>query len=276
MSSAAAIAVEQPESFAFSPENRARAERIVAKYPPGRQASAVLPLLDLAQRQSDNWLPRAAMDHVAEFLSMPRIRVYEVATFYTMFNKTPVGKHFVQICTTTPCWLRGSADLVHACERKLGISMGETTPDNQFTVIEAECLGACVNAPMVQIGDHYYEDLDGPGMEALLDALARGEVPAPGSQIGRSTSCSVKGPTTLLHVPKRQASEPEAAPAAEPDLATAAADDAAATVDAGAGVETAGADIGTETADSGESGSPKTKPRSRARAKSKTDAGTAD
>jgi NADH-quinone oxidoreductase E subunit len=190
--------VAGPATFAFSDENLVRAKTIIAKYPEGRQASAVIPLLDIAQRQCGNWLPRAAMDHVAGMLGMPRIRVYEVATFYTMFNLKPVGEHFVQICTTTPCWLRGSDEIVAACERKLGIHLGETTADGRFTVIEVECLGACVNAPMMQVGDDYYEDLTAERTEAILDALARGERPAPGSQTGRRTSMPAPGPTTLL------------------------------------------------------------------------------
>ena len=189
--------VEQPASFAFTPANLEKAKAHIAKYPPGRQASAVLPLLDLAQRQHDNWLPRAAMDCVAYMLGMPRIRVYEVATFYSMFNLRPVGRHFFQICTTTPCWLRGSDEVVKACERKLGIGIGETTPDKQFTLTEVECLGACVNAPIIQVNDDFYEDLDGPATEALIGALARGETPKPGSVKGRQTSAPAGGPTTL-------------------------------------------------------------------------------
>ena len=189
--------VEQPASFAFTPENMAKAKAHMGKYPSGRQASAVLPLLDLAQRQHDNWLPRAAMDCVADMLGMARIRVYEVATFYSMFNLRPVGKHFFQICTTTPCWLRGSGEVVKACERKLGIAIGGTTPDNQFTLMEVECLGACVNAPIIQVNDDFYEDLDGPETEALIDALKRGETPKPGSVKGRQTSAPAGGPTTL-------------------------------------------------------------------------------
>lgn len=201
MSSATAAAVEQPESFAFTAETMAKAEKIIARYPAGKQASAVIPLLHLAQRQNANWLPRVAMDYVADLLGMPRIRVYEVATFYTMFNKEPVGKHFIQVCTTTPCWLRGSDEVLHACKRKLGINPGETTADGQFTVVEVECAGACVNAPVVAIGDDYYEDLDGPRMEAILDALARGETPKPGPQVNRQASCPEGGPTTLLTPP---------------------------------------------------------------------------
>ena len=189
--------VEQPASFAFTPENLEKAKAYIAKYPPGRQASAVLPLLYIAQDQCGNWLPRAAMDHVAELLGMAPIRVYEVATFYTMFNLRPVGKHFFQICTTTPCWLRGSDEVVRACEHKLGITIGETTPDGQFTLTEVECLGACVNAPIIQVNDDFYEDLDGPSTEALIDALKRGEKPPMGSVKGRQTSAPEGGPTTL-------------------------------------------------------------------------------
>jgi NADH-quinone oxidoreductase E subunit len=192
--------VVQPESFTFTPENLAKAEAIIAKYPPGRQASAVLPLLDLAQRQHDNWLPQAAMDVVAEMLHLARIRVYEVATFYTMFNLKPIGRHLLQICTTTPCWLRGSDEVVAACERKLGIKMGETTPDRQFSMMEVECLGACVNAPIIQVNDDFYEDLDGASTEALLEALRRGENPPIGSVKHRQGSMPEGGKTTLNDV----------------------------------------------------------------------------
>ena len=188
---------EPPASLEFTPENLERAQAHIAKYPPGRQASAVLPLLDLAQRQSDGWLPRAAMDYVAGLLGMAPIRVYEVATFYTMFNLRPVGKYLLQACTTTPCWLRGSDDVVAACERKLGIAMGGTTEDGLFTLVEVECLGACVNAPILQVNDDFYEDLDGPATEALLDQLRDGEPPPPGSVIGRGGSAPIKGKTTL-------------------------------------------------------------------------------
>ncbi len=193
--------VEQPASFAFSPENLAKAKAHIAKYPPGRQASAVLPLLDIAQRQYGNWLPRAAMDHVAEILGMAPIRVYEVATFYTMCNLRPVGRHFFQICTTTPCWLMGSDAVVHACEKTLGIGIGETTPDGLFTLKEVECLGACVNAPVIQINDDFYEDLDAASTTALIEALRRGEHPPMGSARHRQGSAPDGGPTTLLDLP---------------------------------------------------------------------------
>ena len=160
----------------------------------------MLPLLDLAQRQHDNWLPRAAMDYVADMLGMARIRVYEIGTFYSMFNLRPVGKHYFQICTTTPCWLRGSDEVVKACERKLGITIGETTPDGGFSLTEVECLGACVNAPVIQVNDDFYEDLDGPATERLIEALRRGEMPKPGSARGRQTSAPEGGPMTLKDI----------------------------------------------------------------------------
>ncbi len=174
-----------------------QAKAHIAKYPPGRQASAVLPLLDLAQRQHGGWLPRAAMDYVAGMLEMAPIRVYEVGSFYTMFNLRPVGRYLLQACTTTPCWLRGSDAVVAACERRLGIGVGGSTADGLFTLVEVECLGACVNAPILQVNDDFYEDLDGPATEALLDALRDGKAPPPGSMIGRRGSEPVGGRTTL-------------------------------------------------------------------------------
>jgi len=191
-------ATVQPAGFAFTPENMERAQSFMAKYPPGRQASAVLSLLDLAQRQHGGWLPRAAMDHVAGILEMAPIRVYEVATFYTMFNLQPVGTYHLQVCRTTPCWLRGAEGLTEACKRKLGIGLRGRTADGRFSLIEVECLGACVNAPVVQINDDFYEDLDPPKLEAILDALARGEKPRHGSQTGRQGSAPEGGPQVLL------------------------------------------------------------------------------
>lgn len=183
--------------FAFDAANTEKARLAMAKYPAGRQKSAVLALLDLAQRQDGGWLSRAAMDHVAELLAMPPIKVYEVATFYSMFNLKPVGRHLVQVCTTTPCWLRGSDGVLEACRARLGVEVGGTTADNQFTLVEVECLGACVNAPVIQVGDDFYEDLDPASTEQLLDALARGETPKPGPRIARQTSAPITGPTTL-------------------------------------------------------------------------------
>ena len=195
------LPVEQPAHFEFTPENLDKAKAHIAKYPPGRQQSAVLPLLDLAQRQY-GWVPIAAMNHIAEILEMPRIRVYEVATFYTMFQLRPVGKYLLQACTTTPCWLRGSDEVVAACERKLGIGMGGTTDDKLFTLIEVECLGACVNAPILQVNDDFYEDLDVPKPEALLDALRAGTPPPMGSLAGRQGSAPATGKTTLTEPPE--------------------------------------------------------------------------
>ena len=186
-----------PESFAFTPENLKRAAAIIAKYPEGSQASAVLALLDLAQRQNAGWLPRPALDCVADFLKMPRIRVYEVATFYSMLNLRPVGRHHVQVCTSLPCWLRGSDAIVAACRDALGIGFGETTADGGFTLSEVECLCACVNAPVVQIGDDYYEDLDPDRLRAVLGALKLGKAPKAGPQIGRTGGEPMGGLTTL-------------------------------------------------------------------------------
>jgi NADH-quinone oxidoreductase E subunit len=212
-------AAAQPATFAFDAANLERARAIIARYPAGRQASAVLPLLDIAQRQSGNWLPRAAMDYVAGMLDMAPIRVYEVATFYSMFNLQPVGAWFFQICTTTPCWLRGSDKVVEACQRKLGIGIGETTPDGKFTLKEVECLGACVNAPIIQVNDDFYEDLDGPSTEKLIDELAAGRVPARGSAIGRQKSAPEGGPQVLKTMPPRYewTLEPPPAPPAGSD-----------------------------------------------------------
>ncbi len=194
-------------SFAFTEANLARAEEIVAGYPENREASAVMGLLDLAQRQSGGWLPRPAVEYVADYLGMPQIRVYEVVTFYSMFNLKPVGRNQVRVCTTTPCWLRGSAEVLDACRETLGIDLDETTEDGEFTLTEVECIGACVNAPVIQINDDYYEDLDGARTAALLDLLKKGERPKPGSQTGRQCSAPVKGLTTLISSAKNKGIE---------------------------------------------------------------------
>jgi NADH-quinone oxidoreductase subunit E len=193
----------EPESFSFDAESESLITPVLAKYPAGKQASAVLPLLDLAQRQMGRttgsaWVPRVAMDVIAARLGMPPIRVYEVATFYLMFNTSPVGKFHLQVCTTTPCWLRGSDEVVHACRKVTGIAgWKETSADGMFTMTEVECLGACVNAPILQVNDDFYEDMDGASTERLLTALQRGEVPPAGSVTGRQTSAPEGGPTTL-------------------------------------------------------------------------------
>jgi NADH-quinone oxidoreductase subunit E len=175
----------QPEKFAFTKENAKAINNILLKYPEGRKASALLALLDLAQRQHDNWLPKAAMSEVAKILSLPMIKVLEVATFYTMYNLYPVGKNLLQICTTTPCWLRGSEDIVSICKDKLGINFGATTKDNRFTLLEVECLGACSNAPMVQINDDFYEDLTKESMKKIIEDLKNGKQPKIGPQSDR-------------------------------------------------------------------------------------------
>jgi len=191
------VAIRSGEAFAFDKTNRAWAEAEVKKYPGGCQESAVMPLLTRAQEQLGGSLTIEAIEHVAEFLEMPKIRVLEVATFYSMYNLRPVGTHVIEICTTTPCWLRGSDEIVKACEDELGISLGETTDDGEFTLREVECLGACVNAPMCSIHRKYYEDLDGDSMRKILQALKAGKTPEPGPQIDRQTSAPVGGMTTL-------------------------------------------------------------------------------
>ena len=185
-------------SFAFTPEYQEKVDQVRRRYPADRQQSAVLPLLHLAQEQHGGWLPRAAMDHVADVLGMPRMRVYEVATFYDMYNTAPVGRIQVRICTTTPCWLCGSDEVVRACRDTLGIDIGESTPDGRFFLREFECLGACANAPVLWVNDDFYEDLDYERTKAVLETLKRGERPAPGPQSGRRASMPSGGKTTLL------------------------------------------------------------------------------
>lgn len=194
---------EQPKTFTFTPENMKLIEKHVAKYPKGRQASAVMPLLDIAQRQHDNWIPEAAMAEIARILDMPKIKVYEVATFYTMYNLEPRGKHHLQFCTTTPCWLSGSAEVVGACEKHLGIKLGETTPDGQFTITDVECLGACVNAPVLQRnGDEFYEDLTAENVVQVIEGLKKGTA-KPGSQKNRLQSTGAAGATCLTEQAKK-------------------------------------------------------------------------
>ncbi len=191
----------QPESFKFTVKVMEEVREIISHFPEGRQASAVLPVLMLAQRECGNWLPRAAMEHVAELLDMPPMKVYEVATFYTMYNLEPMGKYHVQLCTTTPCWLRGSDAIVSACKEHLGIGLGETTQDGMFTLSEVECLGACVNAPMCQVKssehDAFYEDLSSETVVAMLKDLAEGRRMKAGSRTGRTSSEPAGGATTL-------------------------------------------------------------------------------
>ena len=192
-------------AFAWTPANAAEAASIIARYPPGRQASAIMPLLFLAQGQvgaetnTQGWLPVPVIEFLAGQLGMPFMRAYEVATFYTMYNLAPVGRYHVQVCGTTPCLLRGSDDVLSACANK-GLAKGKTTPDGLFTLTEVECLGACANAPMVQINDDNFEDLTYETMAAILDKLAAGEAVTPGPQIDRQVSCPEGGPTTLVEM----------------------------------------------------------------------------
>ena len=181
------------EIFNWSEDNFKRASEIIKKYPDSRQQSAVIPLLDLAQRQNSGWLSKTSIEKVAETLSMPYIRVLEVATFYSMFNLEPVGENFVQICRTTPCWLRGSDNLVKVAKEVSNTKLGETSDDKKFTIVEVECLGACCNAPMVQINDDYYEDLDEGSFKKILIDLKNSRPINKGSQIGRQTSHPQRG-----------------------------------------------------------------------------------
>ncbi len=200
-------ASRQPEHFDFDEESEKALAAIVKRYPPGKQASAVIPALYLVQRQMGRqtgsaWVPRIAMDVVAQCLGMPPIRVYEVATFYLMFNTKPIGRYHLQVCGTTPCWLRGSDEVLRACKDAGRLEgYGDTSADGMFTLTEVECLGGCVNAPILQVDDDYYEDLDYDRTVALLGALRRGERPRPGSTIGRQTSAPEGGPLTLTDVP---------------------------------------------------------------------------
>lgn len=180
-------------SFIFTDDNLIKARAIIKNYPEERERSAILALLDLAQRQNNGYLTHEAIEYVADFLSMPYIRAYEIATFYTMFNLKPVGKYHIQLCGTTPCWLRGAGDVMDACKKELGIETKETTKDGIFTLSEVECIGACVNAPVAQINDDYYEDLSPEIMVDLIKKLRNGQKVKPGSQIGRMNSAAIEG-----------------------------------------------------------------------------------
>ena len=194
------LAKDQPTEFQFTPENLAWAKEQIKKYPDGRQRSAIIPLLWQAQKQHHGWLPKPAIEYVAELLDMPYIRALEVATFYTMFQLQPVGENHVQVCTTTPCWLRGSEDLVNVCKRRIAEQPHTVSADGKFSWEEMECMGTCVNAPMVQIHDDNFEDLTPESLEKVLDAFARGERPEPGPQNGRTASEPEGGATTLTTI----------------------------------------------------------------------------
>ena len=191
---------EQPKTFEFNEKTKNIAQEILKKYPEKNKKSAVMPFLYLAQKQNNNWIPLAAMKYIAKFLDMPYIKVYEVATFYSMYNLSPVGKYFVQVCTTTPCMIRGANKLVEACKEKISKKESELSSDKSCSWMEVECLGACVNAPMMQINDDYYEDLDKEKTLEILDKILKGETPKPGSYRGRMNNEPENNRKTLLDV----------------------------------------------------------------------------
>ncbi len=182
------ISKDQPEKFEFTSKNIEVANKIIQNYPEGKQQSAVMALLYIAQKQNNNWIPLTAMKYIAKFLEMPYIKVYEVATFYSMYNLTPVGKYFIQVCTTTPCMIRGAYKLVDVCKRKISNKDNNLSENGICSWIEVECLGACINAPMMQINDDYYEDLDEEKCEKIINQILNGEKPTPGSYRGRKNS----------------------------------------------------------------------------------------
>jgi NADH-quinone oxidoreductase subunit E len=202
------LAVEQPEAFAFTSENLAWANAQIGKYPEGRQASAVLPILWRAQEQMGGWLPEPALRYVADMLGLAYIRIYEIATFYTMFNLAPVGRYYVQVCGTTPCWLRGADAIKETCRKLIG-EPGHVTDDGLFSWTEVECLGACVNAPMAQINKDYYEDLTPESLTRILDGLREGRRVKPGPQNGRQASAPLSGPNTLTDSELYRNEEPD-------------------------------------------------------------------
>ena len=192
------ISKDQPNDFKFKNQNFKVAEKIISNYPKGKQQSAVMALLYIAQRQNDNWIPLSAMKYIAKILSMPYIKVYEVATFYTMYNLAPVGKYFIQVCTTTPCMVRGAYKLVEACKNKISKNQNELSIKGECSWTEVECLGACINAPMMQINDDYYEDLDKEKTEQIIDTILDGKIPIPGSYKGRKNSEPENNRKTLI------------------------------------------------------------------------------
>ena len=192
------ISKEQPEKFEFDKNNTELAKKIIQNYPEGKQQSAVMALLYLAQKQNDNWIPLSAMKYIAKFLEMPYIKVYEVATFYSMYNLSPVGKHFIQICTTTPCMIRGAYKLVEVCKKKISNKENVLSENGECSWIEVECLGACINAPMMQINENYFEDLDVEKCEKIIDQILKGEEPQPGSYRGRKNSEPENNRKTLI------------------------------------------------------------------------------
>ena len=194
------ISKDQPENFEFNDRNFELAKKMINNYPEGKQQSAVMSLLYLAQRQNNNWIPLVAMKYIAKFLNMPYIKVYEVATFYSMYNLSPVGQFFYQVCTTTPCMLRGAYKLVDVCKKKISSKENEISSDGNSSWMEVECLGACINAPMIQINDEYYEDLDEKKLENIIEQTMKGKTPKPGSYRGRVNSEPENNRTTLVGI----------------------------------------------------------------------------
>jgi NADH-quinone oxidoreductase subunit E len=194
------ISKEQPLDFKFNKKNLEEVEKIIKNYPDGKQQSAVMPLLYLVQKQNDNWIPLVAMKYLAKLLNMPYIKVYEVATFYSMYNLSPVGKFFIQVCTTTPCMIRGAYDIVNVCKEKISDKEKELSKDKTCSWMEVECLGACINAPMMQINDDYYEDLDKDKTEKIINQIQNGEKPISGSYRGRKNSEPENNRKTLLNI----------------------------------------------------------------------------
>ena len=192
------VAKNQPSNFEFSNENKIKIDEILKKYPDNKKKSAVMPLLYIAQRQNNNWIPLAAIQLIADMLETAYIKVYEVATFYTMYNLAPVGKYFVQVCTTTPCMIRGSGKVVEMCKKHISEKQGHVNKELDSSWIEVECLGACVNAPMVQINEDYYEDLNAEKAEKIFNSFKEGTLPKIGSQSGRRGSEPIQNRTTLL------------------------------------------------------------------------------
>ena len=194
------ISKNQPNNFEFNTNSKKLADNIMKNYPIGKQKSAVMALLYIAQRQNENWIPLSAMKYIAKYLNIPYIKVYEVATFYSMYNLSPVGKYFIQVCTTTPCMIRGAYKIVEACKEKISEKENEITSDGKCSWVEVECLGACVNAPMMQINDDYFEDLDKEKTEKIIDQILKGQIPKPGSYKGRKNSEPENIRKTLLDV----------------------------------------------------------------------------
>ena len=194
------ISKDQPDNFEFTENSKEVAKKIISNYPEGKQQSAVMALLYIAQRQNNNWIPLSAMKYIAKYLDMPYIKVYEVATFYTMYNLAPVGKYFFQVCTTTPCMLRGAYKLVDVCKNKISKNENEISKDGKISWVEVECLGACVNSPMMQINDDYFEDLDEQKLEKIIENIKQDKKIEPGSYKGRKSSEPENNRSTLMDI----------------------------------------------------------------------------